>query len=450
MNTIKNLFYLAIITLSISSCLRDYDAPPIAKPEYNGSANMTIAQLRQRYAGTQADSPVLIDVDFVIKAYVTGNDETGNIYKQVYIQDQTGAINIGVDQNSIYSALKVGQEIFMNLHGLSMVNYGGELQIGFTGTNANRIPWEIFNEKIFLNGWPDKENVAPATFKIADLKPEMVNMLIRLEKVYFVNGGTNNFTSNNSTTNETLKDGSGNSLDVRTSSYSTFAAEKLPSGAGTILGVLGRFNGSWQLTVRSMDDVINFGGEIPVDPGTPQPGNEVVFYETFGTGNYPSGNRPKIADFTDFDMKTPVAYTDATGNADIRSITGENGAHVWLPATRETNLTITGINTSGRSNLVLSFQIAANLFEANSAGNLNAISLKCNDITLTIPSTPVSNTAGDNAKFYTFRFENIPATENLKLEFSASADANTIGLRLDNIKIEVAQDITLTPTVNIE
>ena len=444
MNTLKNLFYLIIVSLSIFSCIREFDGPPIAKPEYNGSANMTIAQLKQKYASTQADAPVLIDVDYVIKAYVTGNDESGNIFKQLYIQDETGAINVGIDQNSVYSMLKVGQEIYLNLHGLSMINYGGELQIGFTGTNANRIPWETFNAKVFLNGWPDENNVVPATVKIADLQPDMVNKLIRLENVYFVNGGRNNFTSNNSTTNESLKDGSGRTIDVRTSSYSNFATTPLPSGSGTIIALLGRFNGSWQLTVRSMKDVINFGGEIPTDPETPQPGVEVVFNETFGTGTYPSGNRPKIAEFTDFDMKAPVVYSDDTGNADIRSIAGDNGAHVWFP-TRDSKLTITGINTAGKSNLVLTFQIAANLFNATDSGNLNAVTLKCNGTDLIIPSTPVSNTNGDNAKFYTFKFENIPAVANLTLEFAASATANTLGLRLDNIKIAVDQDVILTP-----
>ena len=436
MNTLKKIICLVLITLSVSSCLREFDRPPILELKYDGKANITIAELKQKYASTQSDAPALIDVDYVINARVTGNDESGNIFKQLYISDESGAINIGIDQNSMYSVLKVGQDVFINLHGFSMVNYGGELQIGFTGTNANRIPWEVFESHIFLNGWPDKKYTNPVSVKIADLKPEMVNMLIELENVYFVNGGKNNFTTNNATTNEIIKDGNGNSVDVRTSSYANFAAEKLPSGSGTVIGLLGRFNGAWQLTVRSMDDIINFGGELPTPVEPEPPSDKIVFNETFGTGTYPSGNRPKIAEFTDFDMKAPVTYADATDNADIRSITGDNGAHVWLPANRETKLTISGINTAGKTNLTLSYQVAANLYEANSSGNLNAIAVKCNNVVLNVPSTPVSNANGDNAKFYTFTLDNIPAMENLTIEFSSAADANTIGLRLDNIKIE--------------
>lgn len=263
MNTLTKLVYLAVASLTVASCVKDFDAPPIAKPEYNGEANITIAQLKQRYASTAPDAPTLIDVAFVMKAYVTGNDQSGNIFKQLYVQDTTGAINIGVDQNSMYTAYGVGQEVFVNLHGLSIVNYAGELQIGYAGTQANRIPWQTFQTQIFLNGWPDTALVTPKTVRMADLTPEMVNTLVRLDDVYFVNGGKNNFTTGNNATNEPIKDSSGNALDVRTSSYANFAADPLPEGSGTVVGLLGRFNGSWQLLVRSTDDVLNFKATTP-------------------------------------------------------------------------------------------------------------------------------------------------------------------------------------------
>lgn len=438
MDTFKKLFYLLFVTLSIVSCSRDYDAPPIPEPTYDGKANTTIAELKELYAGTKSDTPALVEVDYVVKARVTANDESGNIYKQIYIQDETGAINVGIDQNSIYTTLNVGQEIYLNLHGLSIVNYGDELQIGYTGTNANRIPWEIFQAHISLNSWPDESKIKPNVITISGLKNDMVNTLVQLDNIYFVNGGKNIFASDNTTTNEPIKDANGSSLDVRTSSYANFAANKLPSGSGTIVGVLGRYRGSWQLLVRSTGDIIDFGGDIPTPSSPDTPVSNTLFSETFGTGTYPSGSRPKIADFTDFDMKSPVVYSDPSGNSDIRSISGDNGAHVWFPAGRKSDLFISGINTSAGSSLVLSFQVAANLYDADATGDLNAITIKCNGTTLTIPSTPVSNANGDNAKFYTFTFENIPSMENLSLEFSASAEANTFGLRLDNITIAPA------------
>lgn len=437
MKTVKILLYLILIPLLAISCVRDFDAPPIPEPKYDGAAaNTTIARVKELYASTTSDAPSVIESDYIINAIVTGNDISGNIYKQLYVKDNSGAINIGIDQNSMYANLRVGQELFIHLQGLSVVSYGGELQIGYSGTNANRIPWEIFESKAFLSGWPNTDNAQPEVVKIGDLTPSMVNKLVRLDNVYFVNGGKNAFTTNNATTNEALKDGDGNTIDVRTSSYATFANDLLPTGSGTLVGLLGRYNGSWQFTLRSADDVINFGGEMP-QPSEPEPVEGVVFYETFGTGSYPSGNRPKIAEFTDFDMKAPITYSDASGSADIRSISGNNGAHVWLPAGKDAYLTIRGINTSAykTEDLVLTYELAANLYDAGSSTNLNVVTVKCNGTALAVPSMPVTNAAGDNAKFYTITLEGIVSAADVTLEFFASAAANTVGLRLDNIKI---------------
>lgn len=201
------------------------------------------------------------------------------------------------------------------------------------------------------------------------------------------------------------------------------------------MGILGRYNNAWQLMIRDMDDLIGFGQDIPgSEPGE---GSDVLFSETFGEGYYPSGNRPKIAEFDDFDMKDPVVYTDDTEAADIRSISGANGAHVWLPANRDSRLTITGISTAAYEEaLTLSFQLAANLYNPTDAMNLDVVQVTVNGTALTLPSTPVSNSAGDDAKFYTFEFPGaVPAGSDVTINFFSPTAGNTMGLRLDNIRI---------------
>lgn len=434
MKTINKLIYLLFVSLFMLSCEREYEAPPLFAPEYNGKANSTIADLKQHYASIT--TATLIESQIVISGYITANDESGNVYKQLYLQDETGAINIGIDQSSMFSTYRVGQQVFIELEGLYMVSYGGELQVGYGNTNANRIPWLDFTKHAHLNGWPNPAKVEPQTVTINGLTASMVNKLIKLENIHFVNGGKNSFSKPDATTNEQIKDANGNVLDVRTSSYSNFAADILPKGTGSLVGVLGRFNGSWQLLLRDRNDIGEFDGKDPITPVDPvDPTENVVFYETFGKGTYPSGSRPKIADFTDFDMKAPVVYADASASVDIRSISGDNGAHAWLPAAKDSYLTITGINTANKNNLVLTFQLAANLYNPTDEANFNAIAVSCNNTPLAMPSINVSNANGDKDKFYTFTFENIPASENLKIEFFGSATANKLGFRLDNIKI---------------
>lgn len=83
-------------------------------------------------------------------------------------------------------------------------------------------------------------------------------------------GGKNAFTTGDAITSEQVKDASGTTLDVRTSNFSDFAKDILPVGKGTLVGMLGRYNGTWQLTLRTKADVKNFDGK-PIEPENLRP-----------------------------------------------------------------------------------------------------------------------------------------------------------------------------------
>jgi hypothetical protein len=134
-------------------------------------------------------------------------------------------------------------------------------------------------------------------------------------------------------------------------------------------------------------------------------------------------------------MKAPVKYTEELGSADVRSVSGDNGAHVWLPANKESNLKITGINTRDKGDVTLNFQLTANLFDATAAANLNQIQVKVNGKLMNIPSKEVSNAAGDNNKCYTISIPNIDQSNNVTIEFISKSDLNKVGFRLDNIEL---------------
>lgn len=424
MKTINKIITLLIFSIIFFSCSRDFDAPPLLEPQYEGEPNITIAELKERYA--KGDETQLIEYDYVLQATVTGNDKSGNIYKQIYVEDKTGGINIGLDQNSMFTTFAVGQEVFIELHGLYMVKYGGEFQIAYKGTQANRIPWEIAKTHIFLNGWPTKE-VNPTVLTIDQLSDKHVNTFVRINDVYFQNGGKNTFAKEEGYGEEFIKDAKGNSIMVRSSSYANFSNKILPEGYGDIQGILGRFNGTWQFLIREVEtDLIDFGKEGP----TPEPSGDAFFKETFDSGD--AGARPKIAEYTGYDNKD-VTYSDASGRADIRALSGN--AHVWLPANSEASLKIEGINTAGGENLVLSYDIAANLYEDGEATDLNVIVAVVDGQDRQIESIPVSKDAGDGNKFRTITLKDIPAKENLTIEFK-STSGNDKGMRIDNITIQ--------------
>ena len=184
--------------------------------------------------------------------------------------------------------------------------------------------------------------------------------------------------------------------------------------------------------MRTKNDVKTFDGQ---EPEKVKPVAGSFFKETFGKGVYQSGNRPKINDFKDFDMKSPIKYSEENGVADIRSVRGANGAHIWLPANREANVKITGINTIDKGEVTLNYQLTANLFDSNAKANLNQIQVKVNGKSMPVASKEISNAAGDNNKWYTISIPNIEQSNNVTVEFISTAESNKIGFRLDNIEL---------------
>ena len=55
MKILQKVFYMLIAVLALASCDRDYDAPPLNEPKYDGpKANITIASLKQQFAAATA------------------------------------------------------------------------------------------------------------------------------------------------------------------------------------------------------------------------------------------------------------------------------------------------------------------------------------------------------------------------------------------------------------
>ena len=102
-----------------------YDAP-LTDQVTGMTANTTIAAVKALYV----DKPVHIEKDLIIAGQVTSSDQSGNIYRSMYIQDATGAIEIKIGKSSLYNDYRPGQWIYVKLDGLTIGAYEGMLQIG--------------------------------------------------------------------------------------------------------------------------------------------------------------------------------------------------------------------------------------------------------------------------------------------------------------------------------
>ena len=135
MKAIKYLSILALSLFTMTSCMNDFDEPDFKEPPFGnneiGEANMTIAELKAKYASTISASGVEeITEDIIIEGVVVANDITGNIYKQFIIDDGTSAIVIGVNDVGLYAIMAKGQKIAVECKGLHIGGYGKSAQIG--------------------------------------------------------------------------------------------------------------------------------------------------------------------------------------------------------------------------------------------------------------------------------------------------------------------------------
>lgn len=293
MKKLRNIALPLLASLALFACEKDYDAPLLTEPEYTGpEANITIKDLRAQTAAATQDAPVVLTQEQVLKAVVTANDESGNIFKKIYLEDETGAIEMEVDQSSVYNYYLVGQTVYIDLKGLSISVFGDEQQLGHPEGYLYRTPWEEFEKHVIRDGWANPENAKPLELddiSVINADPETYKFkLVTLKGVTFQNGGTAIFAPEGSTGHEeAITDAHGNTLVVRTSGYANFAANKLPKGKGNLTGILGRFRGSWQFTIRTAEDIKDFV-EVPEEGGQggeTQPGvTETIFEETFATG----------------------------------------------------------------------------------------------------------------------------------------------------------------------
>lgn len=208
--------------------------------------------------------------NMAIRARVTANDESGNIYKSMYVQDETGAIVIGTERTGLFPLFMVGQEVIIELDGLCVGKYGGSFQLGsripYVSYNANgsvknasigRMNLREFGTHVFRNGRAQPGMIVPTEFTSV---PEIIeanrSTLVKFKNVSFENGGSAIFAQKGSSYGSANLDVNGVKVMVRTSEYANFAADTVPAGTGSVICILGKYNNTTQLTIRKRNDLM--------------------------------------------------------------------------------------------------------------------------------------------------------------------------------------------------
>ena len=277
--SIIRIFILSL-TVFLTSCVQDdvYSTPDLQGKCQDLTPTKTIAEVKTAFANNTAT----ITDDIIIEGYVSSSDESGNVYKTIYLQDApenpTQGLVVSVDAVSTYTSFPQGSKVYIKLKGLAFGRYGNVLQVGYNNidpiTNTptfGRIPEKLVANHLVRSCAP-KAKIVPKVITLASLTntstvDPLIGALVQINNAEFpINLLCNIYAPNGTTVNRQIVDPTMttpiNSRVVRNSGYASFAADQLPSGNGTFIGILSKFNSDYQFFINRVSDLNMKGARL--------------------------------------------------------------------------------------------------------------------------------------------------------------------------------------------
>lgn len=269
MYLIKAMKKLFAILLVIScgvffSCKKEHSLPaPKSPPAESGKISVdSIIRKFVSYYVTSVPLPTKhfrFPDDVNLYCTVTADETNGNIYKSVYVEDNTGGLKINLINGY---GLNVGDRIRINLNGVLLNSYGSVVQL-------DSIDIEKRVVKI-SSGNP----VTPVKVTFNQIKSTVNGLsifqsrLVILDSVEFAPSDKGQSFADTSiykfTLERTLLNSFSSPVIVRTSGYANFAKASIPCGKGSVVAIVGQYYSTIQLTIRSLKDVNLTTGNCPL------------------------------------------------------------------------------------------------------------------------------------------------------------------------------------------
>ena len=232
---------------------------------------ITIDQLKAQFISD--DEATEITSEIAVKGYVSSSDATGNFYKEFFIQDAaedaTSAIKISLNQVDSYNQFNMGREVYIYLKDLYLgeanggdgvytiggdMNSDGEVE----ALTANEVPMYLFRSE-------NSYTIVPK--EVSALSSNDVGIFVTLNDVEFTTSGVGQpyvSPTDDYDTQRTIQRCTGfnySTFLMETSAFASFKNEILPSGGGSISGVVSKdyYGDNLVLALNTSDDVLMDG-----------------------------------------------------------------------------------------------------------------------------------------------------------------------------------------------
>lgn len=214
-------------------------------------SEVSIAYLKSFYNGI----PREITQDIKIRGRVISNDRYGNFYKELVIEDNSAGIIIKLDIDRIYSFFEYGNTVEINCQSLWLGAYGKTIVLGEEPADTSPVtPITVRNVNKYIIRTTSADTLSDVRLaSVPDLSNRQISTLITLRDVEFAESERGKTWCDNDTvaTYRHLVNRSGDTLRVVISPYSAFAKARIPSGSGSINGILYNYSGKFELRFAS-------------------------------------------------------------------------------------------------------------------------------------------------------------------------------------------------------
>ncbi len=248
MRSILRYFFL----LCMVSCSPSVDYDTYLSDEESTSV-MSILSLKESYvSGLQ-----LLSDDVVVSGIITANNIAGEFEYSIIIEDDSGAIEVALDQSSGVGRYLLGSRLTLYCGGLYMVSDGGSMMLGCEPSLGDDYLVSEIDEDDMLerSTITTQESLKePRVVTIGGLEPTLSLCYVAIEGVTILpadTGGTvcardedtGRFVS---TTHEAV-DGDGNTIRVYVPSTVIYAGMSITSSQTTLYGIVDLYNGYYSM-----------------------------------------------------------------------------------------------------------------------------------------------------------------------------------------------------------
>jgi hypothetical protein len=304
--SIKTILFFALTAAFLYACKKEFDAPP-GPQDPDLMATHTIARLKSIHKTSGALD--VIDTAAVISGVVIANDKSGNLYKQIYIQDATGAIQLMLDASGLYNSFPVGRKVFVKCKDLCLSDDNGMIRLGIKAVvsgspSIQAIASNLIGQFVIggsINNTYKITTISDVTTLNTTMQDSLLGTLIELDGYEFLIKNTTYADTSAYKDDRSLRIrlGCNTSKDIiiRTSGFANFSGVRVPSGNGKITALYTVFGSTKQLVLRDTVDLKFTGAPC------------IYFYEDFNDYISSNNSQLSIPEWKNINQAGDVFYT---------------------------------------------------------------------------------------------------------------------------------------------